>query len=129
VDRLNPYAPPSSTVTTKQSGLAGSTRILLACLVAAQLVVTLFSLPDALHRFRYGDISPLAFFGALFAMGMLTLGGALVVARRRPTASLLIAAAVGALAALQWHAPFVLSGTAISAIAVVVVLAMGRSNR
>jgi len=56
VDQSNPYAQPSSKVAATQSGLAGSTRILLACLVGAQIVVTLFSLPDGLHRVRYGDI-------------------------------------------------------------------------
>lgn len=129
MDHSNPYAPPASRVASKRSGLAGSTRILLTCLISAQLVVTLLSLAGGLQRVQHGDISPLAFLGAILATGVLALGGALVVARRRSATLLFIAAALGVLTALQWHPPFVFTGIVISSLAAFIVLRANRPAR
>lgn len=129
MDHSNPYTPPASRVASRQRGLAGSTRILLMCLIGAQLAVALLSLPDGLQLVQHGDIPPLAFLGAVLATGALALGGVLVVARRRPATLLFIAVALGALTALQWHPPFVSACIAIGLLSAIIALLAGRPAR
>jgi fucose 4-O-acetylase-like acetyltransferase len=129
MDHSNPYTPPASRVASRQRGLAGSTRILLMCLIGAQFAVALLSLPGGLQLVQHGDISPLALLGAVLATGVLALGGALVVARRRPVTLLFIAAALGVLTALQWHPPFVFTCIAIGSLSAIIALLAGRPAR
>lgn len=129
MDHSNPYTPPASRVASRRSGLAGSTRILLMCLISAQLAVALLSLPGGLQLVQHGDISPPAFLGAALATVALALGGALVAARRRPVIILFVAVALGMLTAIRWHPPFVFTCIAIGSVSVLIVLRAGRSSR
>lgn len=122
MDRSNPYTPPNAPVPVTQPGLASSTRILLMCLFALQLLIAVSSLPGGFELVRYGDITPLAFVGAVLSTALLTLGGAVVLARRRAAPILLIAAVLGMLTAISWHPPFVITGIAISGVAAIAVL-------
>jgi hypothetical protein len=99
----------------------------LLCLVAAQIVLTIISLPSSFELLRVGAISVLTFLGILLAAGQLAIAGLLVLARRRSAAFLFSGTTiVGLLVALQWHPPFVLTGIAIGFIGAVVVFLVGR---
>jgi hypothetical protein len=126
MDPSNPYTPPASRVAATQPGVAGSTRILLVCLVVAQLGVALLAAPGALRLVRYGAISLLSFLAAALATGALAWGGANLLARRDTAKPLVAAAALGLLTAIQWHPPFVLTGIAISSLSALVVFWAGR---
>jgi len=128
MDHSNPYTPPNAPVYVAQPGLASSTRRLLACLIASQLLVTFFSLPGGFELLKHGDIAPVALVGATLSTALLVVGGALLLVRRRAAVILLIAAVSGMLTSISWHPPFVITGLAISGAAAAAVLLAQRAK-
>jgi hypothetical protein len=107
--------------------LAGSTRLLLLCLVGVQIATTFFSFPNAFELLRVGEISVLTFLDTILAAGLLAIGGLLILAKRRSAAFLFSGATlVGLFTAVQWHPPFVLTGIVIAFACALVVFLVGR---